>query len=436
MQSPSPTRRRLVIAMLMAVMVISVLDKTIFGFAGLAIMEDLQLSAEQFGFVSSAFFFLYSLSGVLVGFLANRLPTRWILVGMSLVWVTAQLMVTFASSLWTLTASRLLLGAGCGPGSAVTQHATFKWYAPHERVLPGSLVQVALMIGAALGALLLPFSIEHYGWRTVYLALAILSLLWIGAWLLLGGEGPYSENQEELKSAARVPYRHLLLNRTFLWLSLVCFLAYLPSALAFSWTAVYAQKGLGLTPMQNGYLMLTATVLLIIFNLVVPGLSHRALGRGASLQRAMIWPPMLACMLGGLALIALGFIAQSVAAKLVLYVLGSVALNLVFSYSMSITAHISPSVQRGAMLAIHVASLTLSGAFYPWLVGKATTLLSNDVSRGVELILGVSGTVILIAALLGLRMLTPEPTRQRLLRLSGQPDQPLNPSTLSALKSH
>lgn len=44
-------------ALLMAVMVISVLDKTIFAFAGVQIIEELQLTPEQFGFVGSAFFF-------------------------------------------------------------------------------------------------------------------------------------------------------------------------------------------------------------------------------------------------------------------------------------------------------------------------------------------------------------------------------------------
>lgn len=62
MPSYAPGVRLLVIALLMAVMVISVLDKAIFAFAGVQIVDELKLSPEQFGFVGSAFFFLYSLS--------------------------------------------------------------------------------------------------------------------------------------------------------------------------------------------------------------------------------------------------------------------------------------------------------------------------------------------------------------------------------------
>ena len=422
-ESNSP-RRKIVVALLMAVMVISVLDKTIFGFAGVQIMEDLKLTPEQFGFVGSAFFFLYSLSGVLVGFLANRFSARWILVGMSLIWTTSQLMVTFASSLLTLTISRLVLGAGCGPGTAVTQHAAFKWYGPSERVLPASLIQVSLMLGGVIGAITLPFSIEHFGWRMAYMALAMLSLLWIAAWLMFGAEGEHSESAEEQAEAPRVGYHHLLFNRSFLWLSLICFLAYMPNALAFSWMSVYVQKGLGLTPMHTGYLMLAATLSIIVANLVIPGLSHSALQRGASVQRAMVLPPLLCCMLGGISLCLMAFVADSVVSKLGFYLVGAVALNVVFAFGMSITAHITPSVQRAAMLALHVASLTASGMLTPWLVGKATVLLDNDVARGFESTLGFGGLAILLCALLGLVILKPEATRLHLLTLRNRPDTP------------
>ena len=95
-------RRPFVVALLMTVVIISVLDKTIFAFAGPQIIDELKLTPEQFGFISSAFFFLYSISGVLVGFVANRMPSRWILSGMALVWMAAQLLAALSSSFVTL----------------------------------------------------------------------------------------------------------------------------------------------------------------------------------------------------------------------------------------------------------------------------------------------------------------------------------------------
>ena len=176
------SRRNLVLVLLMTVMIISVLDKSIFAFAGAQIIEELKLTPAEFGFIGSAFFFLYSVSGVAVGFLANRFPSRWILVGMSLVWMVSQLLVSLSSSFMALVASRLLLGAGTGPGTAVTQHACFKWFGPTERVMPASLIQVSIMLGAILAAVSLPFMIAQVGWRLAYLGLAVLGLLWMLLW--------------------------------------------------------------------------------------------------------------------------------------------------------------------------------------------------------------------------------------------------------------
>ncbi|MCK9818189.1 MFS transporter [Pseudomonas sp. MAFF 302046] len=421
MSTPATKPRALIMALLMAVMVISVLDKTIFAFAGVQIIEELQLTPEQFGFVGSAFFFLYSISGIAVGFLANRFPTRWILSVMALVWTSAQLLVTVAGSLGALTASRLLLGAGCGPGTAVTQHAAFKWYGIREQVLPASLIQVSIMLGGLLGALALPYAISHFGWRSAYLALAILSLGWALLWLLFGAEGQHQEEQGPAPQEARIPYRHLLLNRTFVWISLMCFLAYLPNALSFSWSAVYMQKGLGLSPMQTGYVMFTATLGIIVLNLLVSALSQRMLRRGLGEQRSLVLPPMLCCIFGGLAFCALGALHDELWLKLTLFVSGAVLLNGVFAFGMTITSHISPSIQRGAMLAIHVGSMTFSGMLAPWLVGRLVTLFDHDIARGFETALNGIGLATLVCALLGLWVITPQATRQRLLDLAPAP---------------
>ncbi|KAF1053671.1 MAG: Hexuronate transporter [Stenotrophomonas maltophilia] len=405
------SRRVVVLLLLMLVMVISVMDKSIFAFAGAQIIDELKLTPVQFGFVGSAFFFLYSLSGVLVGFLANRFPTRWILVGMSLVWMAAQLLVSLSSGFAALVASRLLLGAGTGPGTAITQHACFKWFGPRERVLPSSLIQVSIMLGAICGALTLPLAIQHLGWRVAYLLLALAGLVWMGLWLLFGREGPQVDVPAAEASAAGLAYRRLLLNRTFLCITLIGFVGYLPNALVYSWVPLYLQKGLGLTPLQSGYTVMVATLGVIVFNLGLSAYSQRALKRGASVQFALVRLPMVCALGAGLTFCALGLVHGQLWPMLGLYLVGSVLVNVLPTFCNTIVAHIAPPSQRGSMLAIHIGGMTSAGMLSPWLIGQLVDWLGGSIAGGFELGLGLMGMATVLCALLGLRLITPERTR-------------------------
>lgn len=419
MQSPSNDKRALVVLMLLAVMVISVLDKTIFAFAGPQIIDELKLSPEQFGFIGSAFFFLYSVSGVLVGFLANRVPSRWILSGMSLVWMAAQVLTAISTSFYALVASRMLLGAGCGPGTAVTQHAAFKWYAPRERVLPGAWIHIAIMVGAILGALSLPLLIQHLGWRVGYLMLAGVGLLWLAIWLFVGREGQHDEAAGEVVGGT-ARYRHLLLNRTFIFITFLGFCSYLPNALIYSWIPTYLQKGLGMSPMQSGYVVMAATVGVIILNLLVSSLSQRALKRGVSVRLAMVFPPAIACLVGGIAMALLGFVEQGVVLTITLYLIGGIVVNLVTTFSNTTIAYIAPSRQRGSMLALHIGLMTSAGMLAPHVVGQAIGWEGGDLVRGFELAVGLFGLALIAGSLLALRLVEPEHDRHALAARASQ----------------
>ncbi|WP_409260409.1 MFS transporter [Pseudomonas putida] len=408
------SHRSLVLVMLMAVMIISVLDKSIFAFAGAQIIEDLQLTPAEFGFIGSAFFFLYSISGVAVGFLANRFPSRWILVGMSLVWMVSQLLVSVSSSFAALVLSRLLLGAGTGPGTAVTQHACFKWFGPTERVMPASLIQVSIMLGAVLAAVSLPLLITQVGWRMAYLALALIGLLWMLLWLAFGREGT---QVDAVTDDARQPlpgYRRLLLNRTFLGITLIGFMGFLPNALVYSWVPVYLQKGLGMTPMQSGYVVMVVTLAVILCNLGVSAVSQRALKRGASTQRAMVALPLVCCLIAGFAFLLITQAHGHLLATLALYAMGAVLINVLPTFANTIVAFIAPGVRRGSMLSIHIGGVTSAGMLAPWLVGQWVAVRGGDIAQGFESALALIGTAIIVCTLIAFWLVRPEHTREHL----------------------
>src|SRR6185437_4909816 len=60
-------------------MLVNFADKIVVGLAGGPIMDELKLQPKEFGLLGSSFFFLFSISAVAIGFLVNRVPTRWVL---------------------------------------------------------------------------------------------------------------------------------------------------------------------------------------------------------------------------------------------------------------------------------------------------------------------------------------------------------------------
>jgi ACS family D-galactonate transporter-like MFS transporter len=69
----------LIVFLLSCFMRINFADKAVLGLAAVPIMRELGLDHTQFGLIGTSFFAFFSLSAVVVGFLANRVPTRWVL---------------------------------------------------------------------------------------------------------------------------------------------------------------------------------------------------------------------------------------------------------------------------------------------------------------------------------------------------------------------
>ena len=86
------------VALVFLFMVINFADKAVVGLASVPIIDELHLSHAQFGLLGSAFFLLFSVSGVTVGFLANRFSTKTIMGVMGVVWAAALLPMSMMSS--------------------------------------------------------------------------------------------------------------------------------------------------------------------------------------------------------------------------------------------------------------------------------------------------------------------------------------------------
>src|SRR3954466_12277790 len=112
---PTPTGAWKITFLLFLFMLVNFADKIVVGLAGVPIMAELHLEPEQFGLLGSSFFLLYSISAIVVGFIVNRIATRWVLLALALIWSLAQFPMMGAVGFTTLLICRIILGAGEGP---------------------------------------------------------------------------------------------------------------------------------------------------------------------------------------------------------------------------------------------------------------------------------------------------------------------------------
>src|SRR5258708_8606346 len=87
---PTPKGAWKITFLLFLFMLVNFADKIVVGLAGVPIMAELKLEPEQFGLVGSSFFLLFSIAAFIVGFVINRVATRWVILALALVWALVQ----------------------------------------------------------------------------------------------------------------------------------------------------------------------------------------------------------------------------------------------------------------------------------------------------------------------------------------------------------
>jgi MFS family permease len=413
-----------VVGMLSLFMLINFADKAIIGLSAVPIMRDLHLTNAQFGQVGSAFFLLFSMSAVVVGFVANRVPARLLLGLMGLIWALTQFPMLGAVSLATLLACRITLGAGEGPAYPVAIHALYKWFPNEKRTFPTSLVAIGGTFGVGFIAPLLTWIIVTYNWHVGFGFLGIVGIIWVVMWMVIGKEGPIDAGQTDAKDAAapRVRYATLLTARTFLGVTFGGFAAYWAIALAIVWLPAFLIKACGYTPTQTGWIVVAPSALQLI---AIPGagfLSQKLLGSGIASRISRGLFAGACIVLAGAAMILLSqSYAPVLQIPLVMLAFGIGAV--IYSLGPPLISEITPVQQRGAMLGLSNAVFSTAGLIAPWLTGHIADV-GLDPATGFRQGFLFAGGLICVGGLVAAFLIHPEKDLARIRAHRSEGDEP------------
>ncbi len=416
---PTPQGAWRITFLLFLFMLVNFADKIVVGLAGVPIMTELKLEPEQFGLLGSSFFILFSIAAIIVGFIVNRIETRWVLLALAVVWALAQFPMIGTVSFTTLVICRIILGAGEGPAFSVAAHAVYKWFPDEKRTLPTAILSQGSAFGVILAVPALNWVIVNYTWHYAFGALGVVGLMWAALWLIFGREGPLVQTVAMAAAEPRISYLKLLTSRTFIGCCAATFGAYWALSLGLTWFTPFIVKGLGFSQKDAGWISILPWVFGAVVVMLAGWISQVLMARGTSTRYARGVLGSVPLIVGGTILLFIPYV-HGAGLQIALLVVGSGLCGSIYVVCPPMLGEFTPVSQRGAVISIYGAIYTLAGIIAPTVMGSVIQRAAVPID-GYLTGFVLNGTIMISSGLLGLLLLWPNTERARLMQEEPQP---------------
>ena len=402
-------------------MVINFMDKAILGIVAVPLMQELNIHPSEFGMIASSFFLFFSVSAIVFGFIANKTSTKWVLIVLAMIWGISQIPLAFVATVPLLYFSRILLGIGEGPAYPLALHACYSWFENEKRNLPSSIIFQGVTVGLLISGPILTYIMLNHSWHAAFMTLGIASVVWMALWFVFGGEGPFvarNETKAAGQSAARIAYKKIILDKTYLSNMLLYWVSYWIFAIMFTWIPSYLSKVMGYGSKEAGWMFMLFTGINIPLVFIGSWLSQKLLQRKMSSLIARGWVSCSFVLAGGLSILAAIFLVQDPMMKVILLALGFNLPQLTFVLSSTIVAEIVPVAQRSPAMSINSALATTGGLLAPALTGR---LIQNAATQaqGYDQAFIVSAILALVVGGIGYFCIRPDSSKKRFEELAG-----------------
>lgn len=209
-----PSRSRWVpISFLFAGGMINYMDRSALSVAAPLVMKDLQLDAAQLGIVFSSFFAGYALFTLIGGYASDLFgPKRVFILSMS-TWSVFCGLTAAAVGFWSLLVVRVLFGCGEGPFGAAASKMVSNWFPPRQIATAIGIANAGTPIGGALAGAVAGGLAVRYGWRTSFVLLAAIGLLWTLCWIWAVTDRPAIKQDQDDLETLKKEHRHSVAQR-------------------------------------------------------------------------------------------------------------------------------------------------------------------------------------------------------------------------------
>jgi len=189
--APMARARTAAVAVTVGLSALDGYDVLSLSFAAPAIVADWNVGKAALGLLLSIGLVGMAAGSLLLGPLADRIGRRRLVIINLLVMAAGMFASTFARSIFELGACRLVTGIGIGSMVAVINPLAAEFANNKRRPLAMALMTIGYPAGGLAGGLLAAMLIEVDGWRAVFLAGGIASLIMLPVVLVFLPESPH-----------------------------------------------------------------------------------------------------------------------------------------------------------------------------------------------------------------------------------------------------
>jgi ACS family hexuronate transporter-like MFS transporter len=224
------SHRWLVLSVFVLSSTINYLDRQTLATLAPVLRSELRLSNAEYGWIVSAFSITYAACAPFAGLLIDRIGLyRGISVAIGM-WSLAALSTGWVRGFGDLLLCRAMLGVAEAGGIPSAGKAIQQYLLPPERALGNSLNQAGVSLGLILAPPVATWLAVQHGWRSAFMATAVLGFLWIPLWRAVGDADTASP---------KAPGWNVLHDRRLWVFALANALSMVPYSLWTNWTTLH-----------------------------------------------------------------------------------------------------------------------------------------------------------------------------------------------------
>ncbi len=178
--------RWVIVALLFFATTVNYFDRFLMGILAPLLENEIGWSELQYGYIISSFQFAYAVGTLLVGYVIDRLGTRWGFALSVSLWSIASMLHSVARSWIGFAFARAGLGVSEAGNFPAAIKTVAEWFPKKERAFATGLFNGGSNVGAILAPILIPLIIAQFGsWKWIFILSGFFGFIWLLFWLIL-----------------------------------------------------------------------------------------------------------------------------------------------------------------------------------------------------------------------------------------------------------